>query len=73
MLICLADLGLEFLQGQTSNGQHWARGALSTYNSILNDARLHRSDRKLNVERCNVELSSSQAGIEKPKRYGNIY
>lgn len=58
MLVCLADVRLEFLQSQASNGQHWTRSALSTYDCILNDARLHRSDRE--------SLLASQAGIEEP-------
>ena len=56
MLVCLADVGLEFIQSQASNGEHWTRGALSAYNCILNSARLHRSDRE--------SLLASQAGIE---------
>ena len=58
MLVCLADVGLEFLQSQPSNGQHWTRSAFSTHNCILNDARLHRSDRE--------SLLASQAEIEEP-------
>ena len=58
MLVCLADVGLEFLQSQPSNGQHWTRRPFSTYNCILNDARLHRSNRE--------SLLASQAGIEEP-------
>ena len=58
MLVCLADVGLEFLQSQASNRQYWTRSALSAYNYIFNDAGLHRSDRE-----C---LLASQAGIEEP-------
>ena len=43
---------------QARNGQHWTKSALSTSACILNDARLHRSDRE--------SLLASQAGIEKP-------
>jgi hypothetical protein len=58
MLVCRADVGLEFLQSQASNRQHWTRSALSTYNFVLNNARLHRSDRE--------GLLASQTGIEEP-------
>ena len=58
MVVCLVDVGLEFLQTQAGNGQHWTRTALSAYNCILNDARLYRSDRK--------SLLASQAGIKEP-------
>ena len=58
MLVCLVGVGLEFLQSQAGNGQHWTRSALSAYNCILNNARLHRCDRESSL--------ASQAGIEEP-------
>jgi len=59
MLVCLVDVvGLEFLQTQAGNGQHWTRSAFSAYSCILNDARLHRCDGE--------SLLASQAGIEEP-------
>ena len=48
MLVCLADV----------RGEHWTRNALSTYNFMLNNARLHRSDRE--------SLLASQPRIEEP-------
>jgi hypothetical protein len=60
MLVCPADMGLEFLESQASNGQHRTRSTLSTYNCILNNARLHRSNRE------SLFKLASQAGIEKP-------